>query len=86
KHEQLYNKLTKLEGNDFDKAYIHAMVTDHDETVKLFKSQSQNGQDPELKSFAMKTLPTIEKHDDMVKMDEQHMGNMPSDTKKMPEK
>jgi putative membrane protein len=69
KHQKVYDKLVKLNGADFDKAYMQAMATDHDDAVKLFKEQSKNGKDPELKSFAMKTLPTIEKHDDMARMD-----------------
>lgn len=77
KHQKIYDKLVKLEGTDFDKQYMQAMADDHDDTIKLFKDQSENGQDPELKSFAMKTLPTLQKHDDMVKMDEKQMGKMP---------
>jgi putative membrane protein len=77
KHQRIYDKLVKLEGADFDKEYMRAMATDHDDTVKLFKNQSQNGSDPQLKSFAMKTLPIIEKHDDMAHMDENRVGNMP---------
>jgi putative membrane protein len=69
KHQKAYDKLTKLTGADFDKEYMATMAMDHDDTVKLFKEQSQNGQDPELKSFAMKTLPILEKHDDMAHMD-----------------
>jgi len=69
KHQKVYDKLVKLNGSDFDKEYMRTMATDHDDTVKLFKDQSQNGQDPELKSFAMKTLPILEKHDDMAHMD-----------------
>jgi putative membrane protein len=69
KHQKVYDKLVKLEGANFDKEYMRAMAMDHDDAVKLYKDQSQNGQDPELKSFAMKTLPTIEKHDDMARMD-----------------
>jgi putative membrane protein len=68
-HQMVYDKLVKLDGADFDKEYMHAMAADHDDAVKLFKEQSESGQDPELKSFAMKTLPVIEKHDDMAHMD-----------------
>jgi putative membrane protein len=82
KHQKIYDKLVKLQGNDFDKQYMQAMADDHDDTVKLFKDQAQNGQDPELKSFAMKTLPTLQKHDDMVHMDERQMGNMPNEKTK----
>jgi putative membrane protein len=69
KHQKVYDQLAKLTGADFDKEYMRTMTTDHDDTVKLFKDQSQNGQDPELKSFAMKTLPILEKHDDLAHMD-----------------
>src|SRR5207248_1514474 len=68
-HQVVYDKLVKLEGAAFDKEYMHAMAADHDDAVKLFKEQSRSGTDPELKSFAMKTLPIIEKHDDMAHMD-----------------
>lgn len=73
KHQKIYDKLVKLEGASFDKEYMRAMAGDHDDAVKLFKDQSERGQDPELKSFAMKTLPTIEKHDDMAHMDQSQM-------------
>jgi putative membrane protein len=76
KHQREYDKLVKLSGAGFDKEYMRAMTEDHDETVKLFKSQLQNGQDPELKSFAVKTLPIIEKHDDMAHMNEDSLTNM----------
>ena len=74
-HEKAYDQLAKLDGANFDKEYMRVMATDHDEATKLFKEQSQRGQDPELKSFAMKTLPILEKHDDLAHMDEQHLGN-----------
>ena len=76
-HQKIYDRLAKLEGSEFDHEYMRAMAMDHDDATKLFKDQSQNGQDPELKSFAMKTLPIIEKHDDMAHMDEKQMNKMP---------
>ncbi len=68
-HQKLYDKLARMSGPAFDKEYMHAMAVDHDDAVKLFSEQARNGNDPELKSFAMKTLPVIEKHDDMAHMD-----------------
>lgn len=76
KHEQAYARLAKLDGSDFDKEYMKVMTEDHDDTVKLFKDESKNGRDPELKSFAMKTLPTLEKHDNMAHMDNERMEKM----------
>lgn len=46
----------------FDKAYIDAQVKAHQDAVGLFKGYSINGPTPEMKSFAMKTLPTLEQH------------------------
>ena len=65
KHQRVYHKLSKLEGSDFDRQYMKVMLSDHDETVAAFKNESLYGQDPALKSFAMKTLPTLEHHDAM---------------------
>lgn len=72
-HQKIYDQLSKLSGPAFDKEYMRAMASDHDEAVKLFKQQSESGQDAELKSFAMKTLPVIERHDDMAHMDQKQM-------------
>ena len=65
-----YDKLTKLSGADFDKAYIDAMVKDHDKDVKEFKKEtSTGGLDPELKAWAEKTLDVIEQHDHIAHQD-----------------
>ncbi|MCU1279604.1 MAG: outer membrane protein [bacterium] len=77
KHQMVYDKLAKLDGADFDKEYMRAMAMDHDDAVKLFKQQSESGHDPELKTFAMKTLPTIQKHDDMAHMDRDQLKKEP---------
>ena len=86
KHQMVYDKLVKLTGADFDKEYMRAMAEDHDDTVKLFKEQSETGQNPELKAFAMKTLPVIEKHDDMAHMDQSQMGAQPVTSPPLPRK
>ena len=62
KHRDIYDDLSKRSGADFDKAYISDMVADHEEDAKLFESMADNGQDPQLKAFAAKTLPVIKEH------------------------
>ena len=71
KHERAYEKLAKMSGSDFDREYMKVMAGDHDDAVKLFTDEKDNGHDPDLKSFAMKTLPVIEKHDDMAHSEKQ---------------
>lgn len=63
KHEKLRAKLSKLSGKNFDQAYMkEAGVKSHAEQEALFQRQAQQGQDPQLKAFAAKTLPAVQKH------------------------
>lgn len=54
--------LQKATGADFDKAYAHHMVKDHETDVKEFQDAAKNLDDSELRAFAQKTLPTLEEH------------------------
>jgi putative membrane protein len=69
KQQQTFDELSKLSGSAFDREYVRLMSADHDATVVKFQHEGLYGQDPELKSFAMKTLPLIEKHDRLVHAD-----------------
>jgi putative membrane protein len=67
KQEQaLIDKLSQKRGTDFDKAYVQAMVDDHKTDVQEFTNESKKLQDPELKNFAIKTLPVIQNHLDKI--------------------
>jgi len=54
-------------STSFDKDYVDAMVDDHESDVKAFQRQAENGSDPDVKAFAAKTLPTLQKHLDAIK-------------------
>jgi putative membrane protein len=55
--------LQNLQGADFDKAYIEKVaVGGHQKAVELFKKESENGNDAQLKSAAARALPIIEHH------------------------
>jgi len=62
KQKAMYDRLAKLSGAAFDRAYMQAMVTDHVTDVAAFKREAQTGKDPDIKDFATKTLPTLEDH------------------------
>jgi putative membrane protein len=66
-HQAQVDRLSKLSGPAFDQAYVKNQVRAHDMTVRLFKEEAQSGQDPDIKAFASKTLPTLEDHDRMIK-------------------
>lgn len=57
-----YDRLSKLSGAAFDQAYARNMVRDHVHDVAAFKHESANGTDPNIKSFATETLPTLQEH------------------------
>jgi putative membrane protein len=59
------DRLAQLRGDAFDRAYMRAMVEDHDKAQKLFRQEAQSGQDPDIKRFARETLSVIEQHDRM---------------------
>ena len=56
------SKLSKLQGQDFDRAYMDYMVKDHEKDVKEFNKMAQNAKDPDVKAFAQQTAPTLEEH------------------------
>lgn len=61
------DKLSKLSGSAFDKAYANDMVKDHEKDVKEFEKASKDAKDPDLKSWAAKTLTVIQDHLKMAK-------------------
>jgi putative membrane protein len=68
------DKLSKLSGAEFDKQYMSAMVDDHEKDVKEFETQSKSGNDADIKSFATRTLPTLQEHLKMAQAAAQKVG------------
>jgi len=67
KHQELLDRLGRLHGAAFDRAYMSDMVKDHNEDIKAFRREAQDGRDQQLKQFAAQTLQVIEQHDKMAK-------------------
>lgn len=59
--------MEKKSGKDFDKAYMDMMVNDHKKDIDMFENAAGNLSDPELKTFASNTLPTLRTHQDSAK-------------------
>ena len=67
KHQSRVDKLSKLSGTEFDRAYIKDQLKDHQQDVKEFQNEAENGNQEEVKNFASKTLPTLQEHLSMAK-------------------
>lgn len=61
-----FDDLNKKSGADFDKTYVKLMVDDHKADIKEFEDAAKNVQDPDLKAFAVKTLPVLKMHLDAI--------------------
>jgi len=66
KHKEVVAKLSKLNGAEFDKAYVTEMVADHEKDVTAFEAQAKGSVDSDVKAFAEKTLPTLKMHLQMI--------------------
>lgn len=54
--------LSAKQGKSFDKDYIKMMIDGHKQTIKDFEDMEKNSKDPDIKSFATSTLPTLRMH------------------------
>jgi putative membrane protein len=59
--------MQKMTGKAFDKHYMGMMVDDHVKDVKEFEKASASAKDPDLRAWAAKTLPVLQKHLDSAK-------------------
>lgn len=60
---QMMSQLQQASGAEFDRMYIQmAGIDSHQKMQGLFQGEISGGTDADLKSFASKTLPTVQKH------------------------
>jgi putative membrane protein len=66
KHQADVQKLSAMSGEAFDREYVKMMVKDHKKDVSEFQKESMRGADADVKSFATRTLPTLQEHLQMI--------------------
>ena len=49
-------------GDNFDRLYVHAMLSGHRSTVQMFETYATTGKDPDVRAFAQRMLPTLKAH------------------------
>lgn len=52
--QAIYDRLSKLDGAAFDKAYARDMVKDHRADLAEFQQEARNGKDEQIKNFHLK--------------------------------
>jgi len=62
--------LTDAPPAAFDRAYLHAMVRAHRQDIAAFVTASTQADDPDLRAFALRTLPALRAHLQMAEHDQ----------------
>ncbi len=83
KHQVMMTKMQAMSGEMFDRAYVKAMVKDHEKAVKMFTKESMSGKDADARAFAAKTLPVLQSHLTMAQGMNGKMMNMKTSDKNM---
>jgi len=62
-HQQLFQKLAAMQGQQFDQDFLKNMVEGHKKAAEVFKHASENCKNAELKQYATQTLAAIQQHE-----------------------
>jgi putative membrane protein len=60
-HQALADRLGKMSGPGFDKAYVNEMVKDHKTDIAEFEKHEKDS-DPDVAAWVTKTLPALRNH------------------------
>ena len=61
-HQAAVSHLQGLNGRAFDRMYVQHMAEDHQKVVSMFEAAERTAQDPDLRNWITKTLPTLREH------------------------
>jgi putative membrane protein len=64
-HQSQLDKLKSLKDADFSSRYDQDQLSGHKDAVSLFERYAKSGDNPQLKDWAGKTLPTLRHHLEM---------------------
>jgi len=56
------NRLSKLQGVEFDREFLNMMIKDHRKDIAEFEMQAKNGKVADINTFAQQSLPVLQKH------------------------
>ena len=74
KHHATIEKMSGMSGADFDKAYVPAMVKDHEMDIAEFERADKMVKNPDLKKFIEDSIPMMKDHLEKIKKFDQAKG------------
>jgi len=66
-NKSMIGPFQKLKGESFDRRYIHDMIAGHTAAIATYKKEAADAENPDVKSYAEETIPTLQKHLDGAK-------------------
>ena len=60
------DRLQRLDGAEFDRAYIDFQKRAHDDAIRLFEKAAREADDADVREFASRTLPMLRHHREML--------------------
>jgi putative membrane protein len=66
-HRALYERLSRLSGRAFDRAYMRAMVQDHEKDVREWAAFANSGRSNEFHEWVSGKVPTLRHHLEMAR-------------------
>ena len=62
RHRTMLDHLRSAPDDAFDSTYLDQQALAHEETISLMRHYGNNGDNAQLRSFALGTLPVVERH------------------------
>ncbi len=62
RHQEQVTRLGSLSGTEFDRAYMAAMVQNHQENVNAFQDRGRTAQSAEVRQLVERSLPSLRQH------------------------
>jgi len=62
KEQSTCDRLSRLSGGDFDRAYAKDMIDEHVADLAEFQKEANAGRNEEVKTFALQSLPMLREH------------------------
>lgn len=66
-HQAKIDKMEKMSGTAFDKAYVNGMVMAHEKDIAEFEKAGKEVKNEDLKKFIDDSVPTMKEHLEMIK-------------------
>nr|WP_295924763.1 DUF4142 domain-containing protein [uncultured Dyadobacter sp.] len=60
--QQKYDSLAAMSGEKFDMLYMNMMIASHEQTIGHFQTESNKGEDQDLKKWADAKIPALKHH------------------------